>query len=56
MKQKYTQIVRNGTISNSHLAKIEKDYKVIAAYTYDGKVYYLLKRKNILARLINKIF
>ena len=56
MKQKYTQIVSNGTISNSRLAVIEKEYNIIAAYQWRSQIVYVLKRKNWFERLINKIF
>lgn len=56
MKQKYTQIVSNGTISNSRLATIEKEYNIIAAYQLCSQIVYVLKRKSWFARFINNIF
>ena len=56
MKQKYIQIIRDGIISSSRLAAIEKEYNVIAAYQWRSQIIYVLKRKNWFKRLINKIF
>ena len=56
MKQKYIQITSEGIISNTRLAELSKDYKVIGVYNDRNNVVYMLKRMNWFARVINKLF
>lgn len=56
MIPKYKQYVGPFFISNILLEDLTKDYNLITAMCTDEGIVYILKRKNIAARLINKLF
>lgn len=56
MKNKYIHVISDGVMSNKRLSELNNTYNIISTFNSRGKVIYLLKKKNIFARLINKIF
>lgn len=56
MKQKYIQVVGDEIIPNGRIEELDKNYKIISALNNDGKTILLLKKRNFLSRIINKIF
>jgi len=56
MIPKYKQYVGPFFISNILLEDLTKDYNLITAMRTNEGIVYILKRKNIVARLINKLF
>jgi len=56
MIPKYKQVVRSYFMSNDDLKKETKNYNIIAmSYTREGLIY-VMKRKNFLTVLFNKLF
>lgn len=55
MIPKYKQYVGPFFISNTLLEDLTKDYNLITAMRTNEGIVYILKRKNIVARLISKL-
>lgn len=56
MIPKYKQVVKSFFMSNTDLEKETKDYNIIAMSNTSEGLVYVMKRKNFLTVLFNKLF
>lgn len=54
--QKYKQIVVSHFMSNDNLIRETKNYNIMSVVNTTEGIVYIMKRKNIFVRIINKLF